>query len=343
MNKILLFGPKFNKNEPSNVGGIIVLFEDLLMQLEKENINFEVIDTNKENYSNKIIAFFYIYLKFLINVKKIDNISIHGTAKDYLFLAPFIIFISKIFNKKISTRKFAGNFHSIFNNYNLIFKILIKYVLKNSDTNFFETKELVSYFSEHNKNTYWFPNVRDITQKNLNEKIYSKKFVFISSVKKTKGINEIINAFKELPLDFTIDIFGPIQDKDITKEKIEISSNIKYHGAIESKYVIDTLENYDILILPTYHEGEGYPGIIIEAFALGMPVITTNWNAIPEIVNHNINGLIIEPKDYIQLKNTILNIKENEFESLRKEAYKSFSNFSSDLQTKVYLERINLL
>jgi glycosyltransferase involved in cell wall biosynthesis len=340
MSKILLIGPKFNKSNPSKVGGIVVLFEDLIIQLKNQNIKFKVVDTNKDNYKNKVLAFIYIYYQFFINFTKVNHISIHGTAKDYLIIAPVVVFFSKIFNKEISTRKFAGNFNTIFDNYNPIFKNLIKYVLKNSHYNFFETKELVKFFEKFNKNTYWFPNVRDIKQTNFKIKTYSKKFVFISSVKKTKGIIEIIDTFKELDSSYTIDIYGPIQDDDLTNDKIEISSNIKYYGAIESNIVTETLIKYDILILPTYHEGEGYPGIIIEAFALGIPSISTYWNAIPELIEDGINGLLIKPKNYLDLKNKILEINELDFNSLSKNAYNSFKNFSSKEQTKHFLTKI---
>lgn len=339
---MLIFGPKFNKKNSKNIGGIIVLFEDLLSQLDKLDIKYIVIDTNKENYSNKLFAFLSIYIQFFKHFTKSKHVSIHGTAKDYLFIAPLVIFICRIFNIQTSTRKFAGNFHNIFNSYNNIFKFLIKYVLKNSNCNFFETKELVNYFSEFNNNTHWFPNVRDIMQKGHKEKIYSKKFVFISSVKKTKGINEIIKAFSELDCSYKIDIYGPIQDDDLLKNKIEITSNIKYCGAIESKHVIETLNKYDILLLPTYHEGEGYPGIIIEAFSLGIPSISTYWNSIPEIIQNDKNGLLIEPKNYIDLKNKILSINNITLSNLSINAYKSFKIFSSKDQTSLFLSRIGL-
>ena len=59
------------------------------------------------------------------------------------------------------------------------------------------------------------------------------------------------------------------------------------------------------MILPTYHVGEGYPGIIIEAFSIGMPVISTYWNSIPELISHNKNGLLVPIKDLDSLVNSI--------------------------------------
>ncbi|HIE16316.1 MAG TPA: hypothetical protein EYP69_05275, partial [Bacteroidales bacterium] len=65
MKKILLIGPRTNKNDPSNTGGAVVLFENLLAQLKQQNCSFNVIDTNKKNYTNSLIAYLAIILQII--------------------------------------------------------------------------------------------------------------------------------------------------------------------------------------------------------------------------------------------------------------------------------------
>jgi glycosyltransferase involved in cell wall biosynthesis len=48
-------------------------------------------------------------------------------------------------------------------------------------------------------------------------------------------------------------------------------------------------------VFPTYWPGEGYPGIILEAYGAGLPVITTRWMSIPEIADDTC-GILIEPR-----------------------------------------------
>jgi len=85
-----------------------------------------------------------------------------------------------------------------------------------------------------------------------------------------------------------IDVYGPIL------ENIEV---LNYKGVLFGDEVIKKLQEYDVLVLPTFWETEGYPGIILEAFSLSKPVISTNFRAIPEFVDHEIyflSGYLIQ-------------------------------------------------
>jgi len=97
--------------------------------------------------------------------------------------------------------------------------------------------------------------------------------------------------------DISIDIFGPL-DAEYTPSFFENSGGdqITYKGVLSRHDVDRELWEYDALILPTRWYGEGYPGVILEAYAHGMPVITTQWQSIPEIVDEN-SGILVEPSD----------------------------------------------
>ena len=55
------------------------------------------------------------------------------------------------------------------------------------------------------------------------------------------------------------------------------------------------LSEHDLLLFPSYYPGEGHPGVILEAFQCGLPVIAAKWQAVPEIVEHGKNGLLVAP------------------------------------------------
>ncbi len=59
----------------------------------------------------------------------------------------------------------------------------------------------------------------------------------------------------------------------------------------------------DAYIFPSYREG--FPNSVLEAGAMGLPSIVTNINGCNEIVQHGKNGLIIEPKNELELENTM--------------------------------------
>lgn len=332
MSKLLLVGPCLNKKDSTQTGGIVILFEDLLYWLKTNSIPFYVIDLNKNNYTNKYVAFISIVFQLLWKIPKAQVVSLHGTAKDYLLLAPFAVFFSKLFRKKISLRKFAGNFDKIYNDSSLFKKKMYRYVLSEADVLFFETKYLVQFAVQFNKNSFWLPNTRRKSMfcdiKKIEQKIFSKRFVFMSHVKKAKGVLELLNVFSQLDKSYTLDIYGIIDDIDV--ESL-YTTNVNYINALNSNQVLEVLSQYDVLLLPSLRPAEGYPGIIIEALSLGLPVISTNVGGIPEIYSDGVEGYIIEPKNSEQLLESIKKINDSNYKMMSKNALERFKYFDSDM------------
>ncbi|MFW6008909.1 MAG: hypothetical protein ACOCP8_06550 [archaeon] len=164
--KMLLLGPKHHIS--GQMGGVVISFEKLIEELNIKKIDYIVVDINKNNYKNIFIALTSIFYKIMKNIPKISHVSLHGTVNDFIYIAPFLVLISKISNKKISLRKFGGNFIYVYETSNFLQKKLIRYALKNSSAIFFQTKYLVNYFARFNKNTHWMPTARaqPITTKN---------------------------------------------------------------------------------------------------------------------------------------------------------------------------------
>lgn len=339
MNLVIL-GPKHgNKGQ---VGGIVVSFELILNELDKCGIKYVVIDTNKKNYFNPIFALIIIYLKILLFIPKTKVFSLHGTANDYRYIAPYVIFLGQLFNKKVSLRKFAGNFIQEYEKSTFISKKLIEYSLKNANIIFFQTKYLVDYFSKFNINTAWFPTVRNKPKlKRSKNRKFEKKFIFLGHLRKEKGIQEILEVSKILDDDFIIDLYGPIHQDEYTDTFWRNFNKVSYKGELKFDEVIDVLSNYDVLLLPTFWEGEGYPGVIVEALSVGLPIIATNLKGIKEMIDEK-SSILIEPKSINELKNAIESFNVENYLEKSDAALKQFDNFNSDIQVQVFFERIGI-
>jgi len=333
---VLIIGPRTNRQYPEKTGGVIVLFEDLVSFCNEHSVQYRVIDTNKENYSNKLFAFFIIYFKLIVNIPKSTHVSLHGTANDYLFIAPMALIISKILNRPLSLRKFAGNYIEIYTHYSFFKKVIISWILKNASYSFFETKYLVTYFRKYNKNTFWFPNVRKKQTQQV-DAVYRKKFIFIGLVCKDKGVEVLLNAAQLLPAEYTVDIFGRLST-DFSTDFFD-TKQIHYKGELQAEDVISTLLQYDILVLPSFREG--YPGVILEALSIGMPVIATKLEGIQEILKNN-SGILIATNSVKQLTNAILSISQNNYNHYSSSAFKEFENFDTQIRTKEFLKRIEV-
>ena len=93
------------------------------------------------------------------------------------------------------------------------------------------------------------------------------------------------------------------------------------------------LKESDALVL--FSNYENFPCVIPESFAVGIPVISSNVNGIPEYVNDE-NGILIQAKNKNELKAAILSLvnKEKQFDSqrLRDYAIQEFSYESIGLK-----------
>ena len=333
--RYLLIGARINSN-PKSFGGTTVLMEQLIDYFKLRDKEFIVIETNR--YSDRFSSIkngLYLLLNLVKNINKIDIIFINASKNGTFILAPILFLLAKLFKKRFIFRKFGGGFIELYHSSSPLNRLIVKNTIFKSDIIFVETKEILNFVREFNKNTYHFPNSRKFTKLSF-QRGFKKRFVFISAIKESKGINEILEASKGLDNSYRVDIYGPIVDKKYLNMKLS-NSIVSYKGVIEPKRVLEVLVNYDVLLLPTYHKGEGYPGIIIEAFSLKIPVIATNWQAISEIVIDGKNGILIPPKSSKALLEAIKTINDNNYKELSKGALDSFREFEFEsVHSKVF-------
>ena len=80
---------------------------------------------------------------------------------------------------------------------------------------------------------------------------------------------------------------------------------VSYGGKVPFDKSVDILKNYFALLFPTYYDGEGFAGTLIDAFSAGVPVIASDWKYNAEIVNEKV-GIVYSAKDrkaVLQLSN----------------------------------------
>ncbi len=126
-------------------------------------------------------------------------------------------------------------------------------------------------------------------------------FIFIGRIVADKGINELIDAFCRLynrTTEVRLILVGNFEEKldplkPETLQKIKTNPNIILAG--HQKDVRPWLAAADALVFPSYREG--FPNVVIEAGAMGIPAIVTDINGSREIIVDGFNGAIIPPRD----------------------------------------------
>lgn len=83
----------------------------------------------------------------------------------------------------------------------------------------------------------------------------------------------------------------------------------EYKGELQPSEVVLTLKQYDVLIFPSHYEGEGCPGILVEALSVGLPIIASNWKYNDEFIIDGVNGFLCDTfnaKSYLKAIEVIL-------------------------------------
>lgn len=142
-------------------------------------------------------------------------------------------------------------------------------------------------------------------------------YIFVGRIVKDKGINELVEAFRMLVNEGNsnlklILVGNEERELDPLKKEtvIEIDTN---PNIIAVGYQVDVRPYFAIshcLTFPSYREG--FPNVVLQAGAMGLPSIVTNINGCNEIIKNNINGVIIPPYKVDVLKNEMKNMYQNQ-------------------------------
>ncbi len=126
-------------------------------------------------------------------------------------------------------------------------------------------------------------------------------FIFIGRLVSEKGLNELISAFNSLQkkhMDISLLLIGPYEEELDPLQPHTIQMVEDHRKIFTTGYQQDVrpyLAISDALVFPSYREG--FPNVVMQAGAMGIPSIVSNINGCNEIIKEGVNGLIIPVKD----------------------------------------------
>ena len=140
-------------------------------------------------------------------------------------------------------------------------------------------------------------------------------FIFVGRLVGDKGINELIKAFctiSEKDKNVKLLLVGPTEP-DLDPLLPETISNMESNDKILAVGFQKDVRLYfaisNALVFPTYREG--FPNVVMQAGAMGLPVIVTDINGCNEIIIEGENGTIIPTKSEAHLREAMLNFTHN--------------------------------
>ena len=200
-------------------------------------------------------------------------------------------------------------------------KGLYDFILQNHFTQSNKLKIIANGSSNGINTTFFSPaQVSEIEMVTLREKLNIQPddfvFVFVGRIVSDKGINELIKAFSQLQtaenneltsiklllvggLESDLDPLNPETLAEINQNKDIISAG--FQQDVRPFFAIS-----DALAFPSYREG--FPNVVMQAGAMGLPSIVSDINGCNEIIVEGENGLIIPSKNVEKLKEKMLTL-----------------------------------
>lgn len=146
---------------------------------------------------------------------------------------------------------------------------------------------------------YGFP-TEYLTQTTKSKEKTNFTFGYIGTLIPAKGVNDLIEAFKQIEEPATLKIYGRENGQSTKALKLLASSSknkIEFAGEyINHNLANDVFSNVDCIVVPSIW-GENSPLVIHEAQSCKVPVITAKFGGMKEYVQHNVNGLLFEHRN----------------------------------------------
>lgn len=314
MKKIAVIG-HFGQGE-NLLNGQTIKTKIVTLELKKRigNNNIEIIDTYGGAKS-------YYRLPFQIfnALKNCRNIIVFPGQNGVRVIVPLICVLNLFFKRKTHYVVIGGWLPAFLINK----KILVKQ-LKQFAGIYVETEAMEKALKKQGfNNIYVMPNCKDLQILEDKDLIYNNslplRLCTFSRVMKEKGILDAVDAVKTIntrfsEVKYTLDIYGQIDKNQIEWfESIckDFPYYINYKGMIPYNRSTEVVRSYDAVLFPTYYEGEGFAGTIIDAMAAGVPVIASDWKYNTELISNGYNGVLFNTRNIEQLVDVLEDVYQN--------------------------------
>jgi glycosyltransferase involved in cell wall biosynthesis len=303
------------------MGGDTRHFATLVQDLQAHGgFKVRLVNTSRGAQHSSLLHNLRVTLRVLASLcaswRRVDVVSFHASDRGMLLCGPLVVVIGRLLGMRVVLRLFGGSFGDFYADANPIVQWIMRRFILSSDAVLLQTQRMIRQLQPQSSgNLVWFSTYikaapHPVTDETIDPGATCDRFVFLGHLWRTKGIEIILGAAGELPARCSIDVYGPLDEYSAESINDRGLGRVRYCGVLTHEQVDTALWGYDCLVLPTHHPGEGYPGVIVEAFAHALPVVTTRWRAIPEIVDDSC-GILIEPENSAEFLQALLALHQD--------------------------------
>lgn len=302
--KVLMIGP-----DRSVHGGISAVVNNYYDAGIEEKVQLTYIGTMVEGSKlRKLLQAIHAYIRFCKALPDYPIVHINMASDSSYYRKSFFIRKAKKAGKKIIIHQHGGDFETFYlHQQNDAGRARIQKVLNMADVFLVLSPVLEKFFKEivEPSKVILFPNTIAIPEKT--EKEYGKqKILFLGRLCTEKGIQELLQIIPELHEkypDMKLLLGGIWEEEELRAEAEKLSEYIIYLGWIEGQGKAEYLALSDIFVFPSYFEGQ--PVSVLEAMGAGCAIAASNVGGIPQMVEHQKNGLLFEARNAQAIKETL--------------------------------------
>ena len=244
--------------------------------------------------------------RYVGEIPHCDAVLVFANDLFAITLAPLLLLLARLFRKPFYLKPVGAGLDLYINAQNWFFRAYLLGVLRATNGILTQTRLLKDDLNKLGcPNTYYLPGCRTLSPISPVRKdgLRDMRIIFLGHITRLKGPLILLKALKFLPQicdePVTCDFYGPIHDEihDEFVEELKAVPNAHYCGVAEPGTGHQLISEYDALVLPTYYDTEGHPGVLIEAMQAGVPVISTQVRTFPELITNGLNGFLVPTKD----------------------------------------------
>lgn len=301
---ILYFGNKLS------IHGFTPTFIELLAPKLAEKYPL-ISASDKKNKYWRFLHMIFVFFKYREKTKLV-LIDTYSTSNFYYALA--IAFLSRTYHINYIPITRGGN---LISRLQKNFK-LSKYIFGGALINVSPSLYLEKLFREYKFNIIYIPN--SIPVKNYPFRLRKNivgNLLWVRSFHKIYNpmlALEVVNLLKKDGCDVQLCMVGPDKDGSLNTcknlaRKYGIVDNVQFTGQLPKEKWLKISEHFDIFINTTNFDN--HPVSVIEAMALGLPVVSTNVGGIPFLIQDKCNGLLVPKNDPIAFAEVIKSMIKN--------------------------------
>lgn len=306
MKKLIYIGNNLDAKNPTTM----VLLSALLAE-----IGFKV--SLYSNKNNKLVRLLHMCFG-VVKHRNADYLLIDTYSTYNFYYAVITSQLARIFNLKYIPILHGGNLPKRLNRN----PFLSNLVFKHSKVNIAPSNYLLEHFKKQGFKTIFIPNAIELKNYNFkSRKKFSPKLFWVRAFQEiynpVLGL-KVLEVLKEKYPEVVLCMVGP--DKDGTLKEVNkmaqdkgLTNSIECTGFLKKEDWIKKSEGYDIFINTTTVDNT--PVSVLEAMALGLPVVSTNVGGIPYLIKDSVNGILVENNNEQAMARAIVKLLENQIET----------------------------